>query len=82
MDPDTPKHRLQHQQGREHASEQESVSEQRTDRTFDSVEELLRYDLAQTAPPPAIAERLQGSLRAEPAPKRSWWQRLFKKAAR
>jgi hypothetical protein len=79
MDPETPKHRFQHRQSEEHASEQEHTSAQRTDRTFDSVEELLRYDLAQTEPPPAIVERLQGSLRAEPPQKRPWWHRLFKR---
>ncbi|HVM60266.1 MAG TPA: hypothetical protein VMV72_05300 [Verrucomicrobiae bacterium] len=82
MEPDTPKRRLQHQRREEQAAEEQQSAQGRAALQFDSVEELLRYDAAQTAPPPAIAERLQGSLRAEPAPKRSWWQRLFKKAAR
>ncbi|HTS16074.1 MAG TPA: hypothetical protein VMP11_00720 [Verrucomicrobiae bacterium] len=78
MDPDTPKHRFQHRQAEEQTSEQDHAAQQRTDRTFDSVEDMLRFDLAQTEPPPSIAERLQGSLQAEPQ-KRPWWRRLFKR---
>ncbi len=47
---------------------------------FASAEEMLRADAAQTAVPPAIAERLQKSIDQEPRPARSWWQRLFEKS--
>ena len=79
MNPDPPKQRFQHQQSQDQTFEQNQTSEQRTDRTFDSVEELLRCDMAQTTPPPAIVGRLQASLEAEPPPHRSWWRRLFGK---
>jgi len=79
MEPDTPKNRFQHQQRKEQDSEQQQSAQGQTAMEFDSVEELLRYDASQTAPPAAIAERLRGSVRAEPAQKRSWWRRLFKR---
>lgn len=44
---------------------------------FASAEEMLRYDAEHTPVPPVIAERLKESLEREPAPPRSWWQRLF-----
>jgi hypothetical protein len=79
MNPDPPKQRFQHQQSQDQTFEQNQTSEQRTDRTFDSVEELLRCDMAQTTPPPAIVARVQATLEAEPPPNRSWWRRLFGK---
>ncbi len=77
MDEKPIKSRLQH---KEQATEQQTTNQkQQTQREFGSVEELLRYDAAQVTPPPAIAERLQESLKTEPPPERSWWQRLFGK---
>ena len=78
MNPDTPKQRLQHQQAQEQASEQQQVTEQQAGLSFDSAEDLLRYDAARTTPPPAIAERLKTSIEREPKRKVSWWQRLFR----
>ncbi len=46
-------------------------------RDFSSVEEMLRFDASQTSPPAVITERLKESLQQEPAPKVSWWKRLF-----
>jgi hypothetical protein len=44
---------------------------------FQSPEELLRHDAAQTAVPPEIARRLGKSI-AEPAPpRRPWWRKLL-----
>jgi len=77
MDSDTPKQHLQHRQAEEQTTEQQQTTGQQAGLSFDSVEELLRYDNLQTAPPPAIAERLKVSLEQEPKPKRSWWQRFF-----
>jgi hypothetical protein len=77
MDTNSSKSRLRHQQQQEQTSEQQTNNQIRTGQEFDSVEDLLRYDASQTTPPPAIAERLRDSLKAEPLPKRSWWQRLF-----
>jgi len=61
--------------------EQQQVSEtqsrQTAGREFSSVEELLRFDAAQTAVPPEIAQRLKKSTDAEPMPDRSWWRRFF-----
>jgi len=61
------------------AQEQQQVSEtqsrQTAAREFGSVEELLRYDAKQTNVPPAIAQRLNQSLRNEPCPARPWWRR-------
>ncbi len=80
MNPEPNKPRLQHKQRQEEEStEQQSVQQQSVPREFASVEEMLRYDVNQTPPPPAIAERLRDSLEAEPPAKGSWWRRLFKK---
>ena len=76
MDPEPNKFRLQHKQRQEEEiTEQQSA--QQVPREFASVEDMLRYDASQTTPPPAIAERLRESQQAEP--RKSWWQRLFKK---
>jgi hypothetical protein len=61
--------------------EQQQVSEtqsrQTAGREFSSVEELLRFDAAQTAVPPEIAQRLQKSAANIPPPLRPWWKNLF-----
>lgn len=44
---------------------------------FSTAEEMIRFDAAQTTPPPSLAERIQESINREPRPKRSWWSRLF-----
>lgn len=54
----------------------ESQSQQATVREFATVEELIRADAGQTPVPPAVTERLNKSLRREPPPARSWWQRI------
>lgn len=78
MDAKPPKSRLQQQQRQEEqTAEQQTANQNQNLREFASVEDLLRHDISQTTPPPAIAERLQASLKAEPPPKSSWWRRLF-----
>ena len=55
-------HQTQHQAGQE----------------FATAEELLRFDAAQTAVPPQIAERLKQSAgQLPPPPRRSWWKNLL-----
>jgi hypothetical protein len=44
---------------------------------FQTVEELLRHDAAQTAVPPEIARRLSQSIAQPATPRRSWWRRLM-----
>ena len=44
---------------------------------FATVDDLLRHDAAQHPVPPEVAERLNQSLAAEPAPQPSWFKRLF-----
>jgi hypothetical protein len=44
---------------------------------FESAEELLRHDAAQTAVPPEIARRLSQSIAQSAPPRRSWWRKLF-----
>jgi uncharacterized membrane protein YcjF (UPF0283 family) len=46
-------------------------------REFQSVEELLRHDAAQTAVPPEIARRLSQSIAQPAPPRRSWWRKLL-----
>ncbi len=62
------------------SEEQQSAAGQLQARTesareFASVEEMLRHDALHTPVPPAVAHRLQASIRQ--SPNRSWWQRLF-----
>jgi len=73
MKPIRPRFQQQQQQT---AETQHSVQNQ-TDRQFASVEEMLRYDAAQTTPPPTIKQRLNESIQKEPKSGRSWWKRLF-----
>lgn len=46
-------------------------------REFGSVEEMLRYDVSQTTPPPKVETRLQESIAAVQASQRPWWRRWF-----
>jgi hypothetical protein len=78
MKPDPSKLRQQQEQAEQSAESQFRQQEQ-TARQFDSVEELIRFDTANTPPPETLAERLKESIEAEPKPARSWWQRLFGK---
>ena len=63
------------QQSRQVGAEQQT--QQPSAREFASVEEMLRYDAAHTVVPPEIARRLEKSTGDLPAPKPSWWKRLF-----
>jgi hypothetical protein len=60
---------------------QEQAAESQTAHTgareFQSVEDLLRHDAAQTAVPPEIARRLSQSIAQPAPPRRSWWRRLM-----
>ena len=53
----------------------EALPQQSTAREFATVEEALQADAAQTPVPPAVAQRLNESIRQEPK-SRSWWQRF------
>ncbi|MDA1275880.1 MAG: hypothetical protein O2960_17835 [Verrucomicrobia bacterium] len=44
---------------------------------FTTVEEMIRFDAAQTEVPVEIAERLSASIQTEPKPPRTWWRRFF-----
>jgi hypothetical protein len=52
-------------------------SRQPAGREFASVDEMIRFDAAQTSVPPEIARRLKKSTDAEPNHDRTWWQRFF-----
>jgi hypothetical protein len=54
----------------------QSQSARTVAREFQSVEDLLRHDAAQTAVPPEIARRLSQSIAQPATPRRSWWRRL------
>ncbi|MEK7677586.1 MAG: hypothetical protein AAB676_17290 [Verrucomicrobiota bacterium] len=77
MNPDPPKFQHQHRQHQEQQSEVNQVQQKQAGREFASVEEMLRLDAQQNAPPPTVAKRLNDSIAREPKPQRSWWQRLF-----
>jgi hypothetical protein len=46
-----------------------------TARKFETAEEVLRFDAAQTQVPPAVAQRLQDSVSREPRTPEPWWKR-------
>jgi len=65
----------------QHLTQDQLVSEQHTQEQqqqqtleFATAEEMIRHDATQVPVPPSVTERLQQSIRAEPAP-RSWWRR-------
>ena len=48
---------------------------------FASVDDLIRYDAAQTPVPETIGTRLNDSINDEPKRTRNWWRRLFARGA-
>jgi len=61
----------------EQASAQEQQTQTPAAREFASVEELLRYDAAQTTVPPGIAARLSQAAGELPKGRSSWWKRIL-----
>lgn len=57
--------------------QQSTEQHQQTERTFDTPEDLLRYDAARTELPDKIADRLAESMAATPQP---WWRRWLKQS--
>jgi hypothetical protein len=78
MNPDPSKLRQQQQQAEQSA--ELHVQEGQVCQEFSTAEEVIRFDAEQTPPPERIAERLKESIAREPAPPKSWWQRLFGKS--
>jgi len=66
-----------HENEHEQTGSHQQNTQQQAALEFATAEEALRHDAAQTAVPPAVAERLQKALEREPMPALSWWQRLF-----
>jgi hypothetical protein len=62
-------------QQQDHSAETQTVKT--TAQQFDTAEQLLRYDAAQTPVPPEIARRLNQSVAESPPPRRPWWRRIF-----
>ena len=76
MNPHTPK--LQQNQQHEQTTAEQNSSTQQSALEFSTSEEAIRHDAAQTALPPAIAERLRKSIEQEPQkPSGPWWKRMF-----
>jgi hypothetical protein len=80
MNPDPSKLRQQQDQT-EQSSALRLPQEKQTAQEFTSAEEIIRFDAEQTLPPERIADRLKESIAHEPAPAKSWWQRLFCKGS-
>ncbi len=63
------------------SQEQQNAETQQTrqpaSREFASVDEMIRYDAAQTVVPPEVTQRLKKSTDAEPVPDRTWWRRII-----
>ena len=73
------KHRLNHETGEEMEEESSITGDQRTEKelSFETAEEMLRYDAAQTPVPPQMRERVMQSISKEPvkANPTPWWKR-------
>jgi hypothetical protein len=80
MNPDSSNLRQEQHQAEETA-ELRVGQVSRTAHEFNSAEEIIRFDASQTPAPESIAERLKESIAREPAPPKSWWQRLFCKGS-
>jgi hypothetical protein len=76
MTPHHPHSKLQHVAQEQLVSPQ-LLEEQQQQQTleFATAEEMIRYDAANVAVPPAVTERLRKSVNAEAPAARSWWQR-------
>jgi hypothetical protein len=78
------KSKLTHQNQEQQQEQAESLQAQQHlqpgQREFNNVEDMLRFDAAQTPVPGRVAERLQESVERENLqPPRPWWKRLFGK---
>jgi hypothetical protein len=66
------------QQHEQAAPLQSQLQQEPGQREFGNVEEMLRFDAAQTPVPGKITERIQASVEREKLrPPRPWWKRLF-----
>lgn len=70
-------HKLNSQEGEQEQHHRVVGEAAQTPLEFATAEELLRHDALHTPVPPAIGQRLRESLGPLPAPRRSWWRRLF-----
>jgi hypothetical protein len=72
--------RLQQQQS-EQAAQDLSQSASSTQRTFNTAEEVIQADRAQTPVPPNVSDRIAETIAHDPNPPpstpRPWWRRLF-----
>jgi hypothetical protein len=65
-----------------HSSEQqqqaiETQAQQKSGQEFATVEELLRFDAAQTQVPAKVFQRIADSAAQIPASPRPWWKKWF-----
>ena len=65
-------------QEQEQLAAEQQQTQSASAREFASVEEMLRHDALHTPVPPAIASRLEESIKQlPPAASRAWWRRFF-----
>jgi hypothetical protein len=62
---------------REQEQQSEQTLQQSSAMEFASVEEMLRYDAAQTVTPRRITSRLRESLGDVPQVQPPWWRKIF-----
>lgn len=67
--------KLSSDEKQQHASAERQA--QQAGKDFATVEELLRFDAAQTSVPGTIEQRLTVSAAEIPSPARPWWKKLF-----
>jgi len=71
-----PQNKLSTGRHQEQAAGEQTAAANSSALEFQSVEELLRHDAAQTAVPPEIARRLSQSI-AQSRSRRPWWRKLL-----
>jgi hypothetical protein len=55
---------------------EQNIQQTTMEKDFSSVDELLRYDAAQTSVSRDVADKLARSIAGEPETSSSWWRRL------
>ncbi len=77
MEPESEQFKQRFREGEEAADSRQGQQSDAGQAEFETPEELIRHDAAQTEVPAAVEARLKDSLANEPKPKPGLWKRLF-----
>ncbi len=74
MEPDSHKIRMSQEQ---QTRQEEAALQKSSGLEFQTADEVIRYDAAQTPPPQRIERRVRDSVNREEAERLPWWRRWF-----